>query len=90
MFPAGAPEAVAESGEEERSGFAGHASEGQENGGDDAAIGSGDDHRSDGFPFAGAQSHGAFAEFAGDGLQELFGASQGDRDHHERECEGTG
>src|SRR5208283_3741765 len=60
LSPTGTPEAVAESGEEERSSFAGNASEGEQDGGDDAAIGSGHDDGSDGFPSAGAESHSAF------------------------------
>ena len=90
LVPAGAPEAIAEGGEEERSGFAGDASEGEKDGGEDAAIGGGDDDGGDRLPLAGAESHGAFAQRARDGAQELFGAAQRDGNHHDAESESAG
>src|SRR6266853_114934 len=73
--PAGAPKTVGEGGEEERGGFPGDACEGQQNGGEDAAIRSRHDDRGDGFPLAGAEGHGGFAQSAGHTAQKLFRAA---------------
>ena len=90
LIPAGAPVAIAECGEEERSGFSGDASESEKDGGKDAAIGGGDDDGGDRLPLAGAQGHGAFAESVGNGAHEIFGAAQRDGNHHDAEGDSAG
>src|SRR4029077_1218936 len=90
LLPARAPELIAKGGKEERGGFTGDAGEGQQNGGEDAAISSGDNDRSDGFPLAGAEGHGGFAERTRDGAKKFFSAAEGDGDHHQAESETAG
>ena len=85
MAEAVAPKLVAQSGEKEGRRFAGHASKGQENGGEDAAISSGNNDRGDGLPLTGAKRHGPLAQVARHGQQKLFGAAQSDRNHYDAE-----
>src|SRR6266581_1439369 len=90
LFPARAPELIAKGGKEERRGFPSDASEGQEDGGQNAAISSGDDDSGNRLPFAGAEGHGAFSESVWDGAEKFFGAAQGDGNHHQAESEAAG
>src|SRR6266404_6458890 len=84
------PVTIPKSRKEKRSGFAGDASQSQQNGGHDPTVGSGDHNSSDGGPFAGAKGHRALAQGARHSEQKLFSAAQGDRDHHQTECESAG
>src|SRR4029077_14891494 len=90
LSPAGAPELIAKSGEEEGGGFTGDAGESQEDGSEDAAIGGRDDDGGDGFPFAGAESHSAFAKSAGNTAKKFLGAAKGDGNHHQAKSETAG
>src|ERR1700686_627831 len=87
MSPGRAPELIAKSGEEERGSFTGNAGEGQEDGGENSAIGGRDDDRGDGFPFTGAEGHGGFAQRVRHGAQKFFRAAKGDGNHHQAKSE---
>src|SRR5260370_33312033 len=90
LAPARAPELIAKGGKEERRGFPSDASEGQEDGGQNAAISSGDDDSGNRLPFAGAEGHGTFSESVWDGAEKFFGAAQGDGNHHQAQSEAAG
>src|SRR5713226_10257629 len=90
LIRARAPETIAKGGEEERGGFTGDAGESQQNGGEDATISGWHDDRGDGFPPARAEGHGGLAQSVGHSVKKLFGAAQGDGNHHEAECEAAG
>src|SRR5260370_40647591 len=87
LIPARAPEAIAESGEQERRGFTGNAGESQQNGSQDAAIGGGHDDGDDGFPLTGAEGHGGFAKGAWNGAKKFFGAEEGDGNQQQADGE---
>src|SRR6266436_1682981 len=90
LFPPRAPELIAQGGKEERRGFASNAGEGEQNSGEDAAISGRDNDGGDGFPLAGAEGHGGFAQSVGNTAKKLFRATQGDRNHHQAEGESAG
>src|SRR5579871_2040102 len=90
LVKTGTPVAIAEGGEEERSGFSGDASKGEKHSSENAAIGGGHDHGGDRLPLAGAESHRAFAKIGGDGAHEVFGAAQRDGNHHDAESDTAG
>src|SRR5229473_5933044 len=87
LFPPRAPELIAQGGKEERRGFASNAGEGQQYGRHNAAICGGDNDGGDGFPLAGAEGHGGFAQSVRNTAKKLFRATQGDRNHHQAEGE---
>src|SRR5437016_5406241 len=90
LFPARAPELIAKRGKQERCGFPRDSGEGQQNGGEDATIRGRDDDGGDGFPLAGAQSHGGFAQSVRNRAQKFFGTAESDGNHHQAESESAG
>ena len=85
-----APETVAERGEQEWRRLSCHASEGQQHGRQNAAVGGWDNDRRNGFPFASAEGHSTFAQRIGNRTKELLGASQRNGNHHQAKSESAG
>ena len=78
-----APELVAESGEQQRRGFAGHARDIEHDAGDDAARWRPESPPSGSSATCGAQSHAASRKRLRNRVQELLRAAHGDGNHHD-------
>ena len=89
LRPTVVPEAIAKGGKEQRSSFTSDASKSEEDGGENAAVGRGNNDGANGFGFAGTECHGAFAQIVWNVLEKFLGAAQCDGNHHQAESERT-
>src|SRR6516165_3062578 len=89
LRPTVVPEAVAKGGKEQWSGFTSDASKSKEDGGENTAVGRGNNYGANGFGFTSTEGHGAFAQIVWDVLEKFLGTAQCDGDHHQAESERT-
>ena len=84
------PEAVAEGGEQQRRGFAGHARQREQDAGDDAFERGAHDDLHDGAPLGDAQRERGFAVAVRHELQDFLGRAHDERNHHQAEHDAAG